>query len=191
MSILRLKILEKIASITERKTLFKGDFTEVKQVTNKGLGIKNHTYLHEANSQGKKVAILPYRYDKNGNLEYLFRQEIVSAWGTEPKLCAITGGINKEDGDAASGAVRELREEAGYNIKKDSLLFLGKSKDSKSTDTDYWLFAVDVTDRDHKKPSGDGTKIEQSAKNIWVKNPDTADPLTASMAVKLLNKMGE
>ncbi|MEK6880696.1 MAG: NUDIX hydrolase, partial [Nanoarchaeota archaeon] len=122
------------------KTLYDNKWLSLKEIIEPG-EIKGYIYSHETRSDGKIIAILPYRIDKNGKTEYLLRSEITPAWGEGDKISSITGGV--EDDDHLTTAQHELKEEGGYIVDKDELKYLGTSFGSKSSDTIYYLYTVD------------------------------------------------
>lgn len=131
-------------------------------------GVNGYTYSHETRCQGEIVAILPYRNPSNGIYEYLLKNEMTPCWGLDKKLSAITGGW--EGGDIMADALRELKEEAGYDIwDKNELISLGASYASKSSDTVYSLFSVNLTGKERGEALGDGSRVESESEAVWVK----------------------
>ena len=109
-----------------------------------------YTYSHEIRCEGKIVAVLPYRKTKDGSYEYLSRVEATPCWdGYTPIPSSLTGGVDVGHTPEFT-AVKELREESGYIVEESNILFLGKSYGIKSSDTIYYLFAVEIFD-DTKK----------------------------------------
>src|SRR5574343_546288 len=100
-------------------------------------------YMHEVRCNGI-VAVLPYRVLKNGDIEGLFIAEITPCWGETPVICSLTGGIDKGS-TAPLTAIKELEEEVGIVAPIESLIPLGSCYGTKSVETVYTLFAVDVT----------------------------------------------
>ncbi|GAB1822749.1 NUDIX domain-containing protein [Herbidospora sp. RD11066] len=143
-----------------------------------------YVYSHETRCQGRIVAVLPYR-ETPGGREFLVRSEITPCWGPEPVLSAVTGGY--EGGRIADDAVRELEEETGYAVSEADLIPLGESYASKSADTVYTLYAVDVTGRTPGEPLGDGTVHDSEATTRWLTAVELAqirDPQVAVMYVR-------
>jgi 8-oxo-dGTP pyrophosphatase MutT (NUDIX family) len=144
-----------------------------------------YIYSHENRCDGKIVSVLPYRL-VNGHLEYMLRDEFTPCWGTDNNfVSSITGGV--EHADPADTALEELEQEAGYSVDKSKLQFLGTCKGTKSCDTDYYLYAVDLTGIDQSiMPEGDGSELEKKAKCFWSKDIKKAmDPLVYVLFHKL------
>lgn len=148
--------------------------------------IDGYVYSHESRSDGRIVAILPFRDTPDGR-QYLLRSEVTPCWDyEEPTISSITGGC--EGGDTDDDAVRELYEEAGYIITTDQLIPLGTSYASKSSDTIYILSAVDVTDIKQTEAPGDGSYAESKATTKWYSArelSDILDPQVATMYWRL------
>jgi 8-oxo-dGTP pyrophosphatase MutT (NUDIX family) len=134
--------------------------------------VHGYVYSHETRCRGRIVAVLPYR-DTPGGREYLVKSEMTPCWGFDRVRSAVTGGW--EGGDIADDAVHEMLEETGYAITCGELIPLGESWASKSSDTVYTLFSVDLTGREAGEALGDG--IEQPNIAEWI----TAAELTAVM----------
>ncbi|WP_170990755.1 NUDIX domain-containing protein [Herbidospora galbida] len=152
------------------------------------MDVGGYVYSHETRCQGRIVAMLPFRETPAGR-EFLVRSEITPCWGSDPVLSAVTGGY--EGGDIADDAVRELEEETGYLVKEADLIPLGESYASKSADTVYTLYAVDVTGLTPGEARGDGSVHESSATTRWltpVELVQIRDPQVAVMYLRLLSK---
>ncbi len=128
--------------------------TEWVSLREKDLNGQKYHYLHEDRSEGRIVAILPYRRIGKDVWEYGVRVETISCWSPVPQQCSLTGGVDKGDG-VVETAVKELREESGYEVLPKDLKFLGVCMGTKSTDTVYFLFAVDLTHKTQGKIKGD------------------------------------
>ena len=151
-------------------------------------GDNEYIYSHENRCDGKIVSILPYRYktrmgiisphEKYG-IEYLLRKEVTPPWGKPPKqfISSITGGV--ENGDTIGTAVHEIAEEAGYEVDRKDLKFLDISYGSKSSDTVYYLYTVDLSGKEKTlKAKGDGSILETMAECFWSDTIENAvDPL--------------
>ncbi|MEU4703276.1 NUDIX domain-containing protein [Nonomuraea dietziae] len=148
-------------------------------------GINGYVYSHESRCQGLIVAILPYRDTPTGR-QYLLKSEVTPCWNLKPVRSAITGGY--EGGDIADDAVRELWEEAGYRITRGDLISLGNAYASKSSDSVYYLYSVDLTGRAGVEPPGDGSRLEAESEAVWVDAREiarTLDPHVFVMYVRL------
>jgi len=132
--------------------------------------VKGYYYLHETRCNGRIVALLPFRFGQNRRVEYMIRKEFTPCWNMDNTcMSSITGGVDLGD-DILDTASKELWEEAGFKIAKDSKRFksLGSCYGTKSTDTVYDLFAVNVHGLKQEPAPGDGTPLEDMAKSIWV-----------------------
>ena len=154
-------------------------------------GIHGYVYSHETRSSGLLVAVLGFRKSLLGGHEYLLRREVTPCWGwgppLEPSLSAVTGGW--EGSNFYADAVRELREETGYAVGEEELIPLGASYASKSSDTIYNLFAVDLTGREPGELVPDGSVAPGDA--VWVSGPKLAeveDPQVSVMYLRLATR---
>lgn len=168
------------------KTLFSNEWLSLRMIQDVAAGVHGYVYAHETRCQGSIVAVLPYAYTPEHGRRYLVRSEITPCWSMLPQLSAITGGW--EGGEPREDAVRELREESGYEVDGTDLVDLGLSYAGKAADTIYHLFAVDVTGAPLHEPIGDGSPLEDSAGVVWVNDAELAevmDPQVALMYVRL------
>jgi 8-oxo-dGTP pyrophosphatase MutT (NUDIX family) len=150
----------------------------------------SYTFSHEVRCGGRIVAVLPYRRAGKDAWEIGVRQEITPCWapfvGQElrPTLSSVTGGFDRGDSPVAA-ALRELREEAGYIVPLGALKPLGTCFGTKSCDTVYHLFAVDVTGLVPGEAPGDGSPRDK-APLVWtyLGGREIVDPLVYVMAVR-------
>jgi len=148
------------------------------------LGIDGYVFSHEARCNGNIVAVLPFRRVGKDAWEALLRDEVVPPWGFSSSLCAITGGCDHEDEEPIDVAIRELEEEAGYKVPH--LTPLGTCRGTKSTDTIFHLFTVELTGMTPGEAKGDGSRLEAEATCRWSANPeDCDDPLVSVMWARL------
>jgi 8-oxo-dGTP pyrophosphatase MutT (NUDIX family) len=148
------------------QTLWQNEWVSLKLVRKPDAGVDGYVYSHETRCQGRIVAVLPYRDHPQGGREYLVKSEMTPCWGFGQVLSAITGGY--EGGDIEDDAVREMLEETGYAVTRDELIPLGESYASKSSDTVYTLFSVDLTGREAGEAIGDGSRVEAESAAVWV-----------------------
>lgn len=169
------------------RSLHEDPWVSLRQVVAPDLGVNGYTYSHETRCAGRIVAVLPYRrWPTGGGMEYLVKSEMTPCWGFEQVLSAITGGY--EGGDIENDAVREMLEETGYAIERAELITLGESFASKSSDTRYSLFSVDLSGREPGEATGDGSRIEAESAAVWVDEKCLArleDPQLAVMWMRL------
>jgi 8-oxo-dGTP pyrophosphatase MutT (NUDIX family) len=142
-----------------------------------------YVFSHETRCQGRIMAILPWQ-DTKGGRRYLLKTEVTPAWGPGPTIGAITGGW--EGASIADDAVRELREETGYEADRAELVSLGECYASKSADTVYGLFAVDLTGRRPGPLTGDGTRDEAASPPVWLTAAELINVKDAQVAVMYL-----
>lgn len=164
------------------ETLHENEWLSLRTVRAPELGINGYVFSHETRCRGQIVAVLPFTVGRR----YLVRREVTPCWSLEPQLSAITGGY--EGGDIADDAVREVLEEAGYAITRDELIPLGESYASKSSDTVYSLFAVDVTGKEQGAATGDGSRLEAEGSTVWLDHAAVCaarDPQVALMVMRL------
>ena len=135
---------------------------------NKWLQLKDNNgyiYSHEIRCNGCIVVVLPFHKVGDNQWAFLVRDETTPCWGVGPTRSAITGGC--ESLDPSEDAARELKEEAGFSVLREQLILLGKCRASKSSDTYYYLYAVDVTDMTQEEALGDGSNNDQ-APCVWI-----------------------
>ena len=169
------------------KTLYKTNWVSLRRMIDPDNGVDGYDYLHEDRCDGKIIAILPYRniesdnFPWNNQKEYLLRNEITPCWGMKSSVSAITGAVEKDD--PIDTAIMELAEEAGYEINRNELKFLDISRGTKSSDSIYYLYTVDLTDKEKTLDgSGDGSELERKANCFWSRTIDDAiDPLVYVM----------
>jgi 8-oxo-dGTP pyrophosphatase MutT (NUDIX family) len=143
----------------------------------------SYVYSQETRCRGRIVAVLPFRRDRDPAVQtqFLLREEITPCWSLEPVLGAVTGGW--EGGDIADDAVRELHEETGYVVDKDQLIELGTSYASKSSDTVYSLFAVDLSGLEPQE------QLDDFGRGVWANCDELSevrDPQVSVMYTRLL-----
>lgn len=156
------------------ETLHENPWLSLRVVRAPEAGVKGYVYSHESRCAGRIVAVLPYRMvkspsgplDSSARMEYLVKSEMTPCWDLNQVLSAITGGY--EGGDIEDDAVREMLEETGYAITRNELVPLGECYASKSSDTVYSLFSVDLTDRVPDEAIGDGTRVEAESAAVWL-----------------------
>ena len=149
------------------KVLYKTKWVSLRRMILPNKGVNGYDYLHEDRCGGKIVAILPYRYnDSKDRLEYLLRNEVTPCWSMKQLVSSITGGV--ENDDSIGTAVQEIAEEAGYKVKRTDMKFLDVSYGTKSSDTQYYLYTVDLTGKEKTLDAkGDGSRLEAEAECFW------------------------
>src|SRR6266516_5881428 len=97
----------------QREALFGNEWISLYVVRKPDGGISGYVYSHETRCQGRIVAVLPYR-DTPAGREWRLKSELTPCWSFDPVVSAITGGY--EGGEIEDDAVREVREETGYEV---------------------------------------------------------------------------
>lgn len=164
------------------EALHSTNYLELRNIEDEEKGIGGYIYSHEKRCDGKIVSILPYRKkndDGEDTLEFLYRYELTPCWDTEKKfVSSITGGV--EGKGVEESVIEEMREEAGYEVTEDELEFYGTCFGTKSSDTVYYLYMVDLTDKERFEAKGDGSYLESQAHCFWdgvEKMKEAVDPL--------------
>lgn len=170
--------------------LFHNEWLSLKKIVVPEGNIKGYVYSHETRCDGKIIAVLPYRFLFRKNkieTEFLLRREITPSWHpTEPIYSSITGGW--EPKGILQTAVDEMVEETGYIVDPLEMIPLGNSYASKSSDTVYSLFSVNLTDREPGEPTGEDSTPETGSSAVWVTEQAlraVRDPQVAVMLLRL------
>ena len=173
----------------ERTILHDNPWLQLIELKDPERGIDGYVISHEKRCNGQIVAILPSRIHEAPGYahEYLIRHEVCPPWGPDPIACAITGGMDHEGEAPRDVAARELFEEAGYRVKPSMFTPLGFSRGTKSTDTIFHLFHVELTGLKPEKAPGDGSRLEAEAWCAWQERDIglIMDPLVSAMWTRL------
>ncbi len=162
------------------KILYGNKWLQFRKIEDRDRGIKAYYYAHEIRCGGFIVALLPWRVE-NGIVKVLLRQEVVPCWQMQPSLSIITGGA--EPGKTLMQTARqELLEEGGFDVENlRRFLPLGSCFGTKSVDTVYTLYGVNVHGLKQEPAQGDGTVLEDLGKCVWIEGRHvnlSVDPLT-------------
>ncbi len=174
------------------RNIYDNQWLSLREVIWPDKGVNGYVYSHESRCKGHIIAVMPYRIKDDNRPEFLLRAEVTPCWSMEKQLSAITGGCEFEGDepsidDITKDVLRELVEEAGYAVHPDTLEALGVCRGTKSCDTMYHLYAVDVDGVEQGRLTGDGSQLEEEASVIWVAWPsDSHDPLVSTMYARLL-----
>lgn len=167
-------------------SLCENDWVSLRTVIAPTHEIRGYTFSHETRCKGNIIAVLPFRIH-NYEVEYLIRKEVTPCWGLDPVFSALTGGW--EGGSFKADAVRELEEESGYAAEEKEFLTLNTCYGTKSTDTTFQLFAVNLTDKVQGKALGDGSKQDTEGTVHWMNKEDIIrevnDPIVLTMLTRL------
>jgi hypothetical protein len=171
------------------ETLFANEWLSLKRIVAPEKGINGYIYSHETRCNGKIISILPYRLlNHNREIQFLLRSEVTPCWDVNnPTFSTITGGT--EEPTPQLDAIRELREEAGYQIELKELIDLGTSYGSKSSDTRYHVYSVDLGGKERGAAAGDGSHLEEAGEAIWVDGKTVLacqDPIASVALIRLL-----
>lgn len=143
------------------KVLFKEEWLSVKE--NNG-----YSYIHEERCNGILVSILPWRqYNKHEKMEFLMRMETCPAHGNNHEFCGIIGGYDDTSYTIEETAIKEVKEETGFDINLKRLNSLGWVWDSKVADTKVYLFTADLTGLEQGIATTDGTELEKNSYCVW------------------------
>jgi 8-oxo-dGTP pyrophosphatase MutT (NUDIX family) len=169
------------------ETLFSNEWLSLKAVRDPDQLVYNYVFSHESRCQGRIVVVLPYRYDQETEIEFLVRSEVTPCWSMKPILSAVTGGY--EGGNIAEDAVRELQEETGFTCTVKDLTDLGTCYASKSSDTVYSMFAVNLTGKIAGELTGDpleGPIANFTAGCKWISMDQVPDIMDAQFSTAVL-----
>jgi hypothetical protein len=167
------------------ETLFKNQWLTLKKVVAPERGISGYVFSHEERCQGCIIAVLPFRNIGSG-YEYLIKSEVTPCWSLEPEESALTGGW--EGKAPVEDAQRELHEESGYLMDIKKFIKLGQCYASKSSDTRFELYAVDLTGVSPGEVKGDGSRLEAEAKSLWKTEAQLLNVMDAQVHV-MLNRL--
>lgn len=180
-------------------TLQDNEWVQLKKMVYPEKDIGGYVFSHEKRCRGQIVSLLPYKreiikldLDKaTYKILYLLRKEVTPCWSPYQKcISSITGGV---ESSIIKTAVQELEEEAGYKVKEEDLIPLGSSFGTKSSDTIYTYYSVDLSIVEKTgKGEGDGSELERKAHCFWSEHIDDAvDPLVYVMYYRLQKYLKE
>jgi hypothetical protein len=169
--------------MTNIESIHENAWLSLRAVREPEQGVSGYFFSHENSCQGRKVAVLPYKRTDTG-IMFLVKSEVTPCWSMEPVKSAVTGGY--EGVNILEDAIREMEEETGYVITEAMLESLGTCYASKSADTIYDLFAVNVSDIIPGEMLGDGTRLESEAKCYWMKLSEASTIQDAQFCTMLL-----
>lgn len=174
------------------ETLCDSKFLSLRKIVDPENGVNGYEFIHESRCDGKIISILPFRRTENEahetEIQILLRQEVTPCWIMNKRvLSSITGGF--EGGDPRDTAILELKEEAGYIAEKSELISLGTCFGPKCADTVYYLYSINLTNKEKIDASGDGSELEKKAYCEWSQIHDIVnakDPLASTTLIRLL-----
>ena len=151
--------------------------------------VNGYEFSHEDRCNGKIIALLPYK-EVVDTIEILLRNEVTPCWGMNHVISSITGGL--ETDDPRDTAIHELKEEAGYDADNKQLISLGTSFGTKSTDSVYYLYSINLTNAEQGEATTDGSELEKKANCVWCplnKVLDAKDPQVSVMFLRLCSHL--
>lgn len=150
---------QKLANEQKKEVLWENEWLEVQMI--------DDWYTSTHNAKGDGVAVLGLRKGEDDSMtEVLVRMEHTPCHGEGLRPTSLTGTI--EHGlNAIETAVKELKEESGYDAKPEEFTELGWVYPSKFSDYKQYLYAVDLTGKEQGDIEGDGTIGEKDAHVEW------------------------
>lgn len=163
--------------ILENSVLVGGTkWLQLRELTMKSRNIFGYSFSHEIRCQGAIIVIAPFKQFE-GKTMWLSRVEATPCWDLDrPIRSSLTGGVDLGT-EPLYNARKELMEESGYDVDMDDIIELGTSYGTKSTDTIYHLYTVDLTGVEQTKDLEAESKLEGSAYCEWL----TEEQYLASM----------
>lgn len=159
-----------------------------------------YVYSHEKRCSGQIVAFLGFYFPEgSSDPMVLCRQEYTPAWvpeaqreaGERPLLTScFTGGV--DPGESPDEAVyREALEEAGIQVDAVDFVSLGEIRSTKSSDTVYSLYAVNLTDEQgfSEKTKGDGSDADAEAQNVLMSVSEALEKISDPVGLAILAKV--
>jgi hypothetical protein len=139
-------LTEKNMNYTD-EVLHKGSHTELR--VRRGDNVNGYEYIHEHRCDGHIVSMLPV-HPKHG---MMIRKELTPCWGEGPFINSITGGWERDiHPTPIDTVVAELREETGIVLHDENVIkSLGTVRGTKSSDTMYHLFLIDLSDDNYEE----------------------------------------
>ena len=126
------------------------------------------------------------------SIKFLSRVEATPCWEyTNPVMSSLTGGVDKNNTPLKTAQI-ELREEAGYIVNEDEIISLGTTYSTKSSDSVYHLFAVEITQETSKIKAVAESELEKTSYCKWVSKEEiieAKDPFIIVLMTKLLQKV--
>ncbi len=139
----------------EKKILFNNKWFDVISI-DKMIGVE---------PQELNVVIMPFERDVRGLPKSLgILKEYNPMRSGNYSMTLITGNAEGEDPDVLATAIRELKEESGYDVPDpDRWFYLGMMTASKIVKQEHPCFAVDVTGLTAAEKEGDGSEGEKKS----------------------------
>jgi len=171
------------------ETLKDNNWLSLKKMVDPENGVNGYVYSTETRCKGHIVSIIPYRM-VGDKIEYCLRKEVTPCWSMQQQISSITGGV--ENDDPLNTAIHEIEEEAGYKVSANELVSLGTCFGTKSCDTIYHLYTVNLTDKVRGVAMGDGSELETKAECYWDTTiANAVDPFVYVGYCKLMQTLGK
>lgn len=166
----------------EKKITLKGKYFNVIEV-NGWEGIEPNTL---------NVIVMPFTRESTGlPSEVGVMREFNPLREDEYSITVISGDTEGEDPDLLATAIRELKEESGYDVQEtERWYYLGTVTNSKLVMQSQPCFACDITGLTPEKAEGDGSEEENKSefKLIPVREAlNTEDVYVPSVFMKIFN----
>lgn len=146
------------------ETIFETPWIKVKRTP------RGFDYLER---KGKdSVAIALCRTNQHGETEVLVRYQPLcvhnAALDEQQRLypCLVTGGL-EEGENAYDCAIREIKEETGYEVTEDNLGYLTTYIAGTQTNESVYLYFADVNGLEPTEATQDGSYFESISHNEW------------------------
>ena len=129
------------------EVLHRGTHTELRRC--RGENVNGYEYIHEHRCDGHIVSILPIHCIHG----MMIRKELTPCWGEGPFINSITGGWERDIHlTPIDTVIAELREETGIVLgNENAIKTLGTVRGTKSSDTIYHLFMIDLSDDNYEE----------------------------------------
>jgi 8-oxo-dGTP pyrophosphatase MutT (NUDIX family) len=155
------------------------------------IDINDHLFIRQINPG---VIIMPYTSDDSGfPVKIGVISEVLDQRPGGMSMTLITGSPEDDDKNIYQTAVRELREESGFEIKDlKRWKFLGSLYTSKMVMNSNSCFAVDITGTVAEEKETDGSQSEKDSKFelISVDNAlDLEDSLVSTLFIKTFKNL--
>jgi 8-oxo-dGTP pyrophosphatase MutT (NUDIX family) len=136
------------------------------------------------------VVVMPFERDQRGLPKTLgVLKEYNPMRDGDYSITLVTGRAEGEDPDVLSTAMRELKEESGYDVQDpERWFYLGMMTGSKLVSQELPCFAVDVTGLTKEEKEGDGTKSEAKSEFLMMPVKDalnTNDAFVPTLFMKI------
>lgn len=155
----------------EDKILYKDDIISVRESVKEN---SKYIYTHEEISNGNRIVVLPFR-KKRGGRQFLLRREYIPCWDSHTDVCGISSKVIDDNPELT--AIKEIEKDTGYIVKASELIQLGVVSASKSSDTTYYLYGLDLSKKDKENEK---LEIEEDI-SFWGDENDIMDSIDAQL----------